>query len=151
MPPPHHMGGGREFFPPGFPFHHRESMDRKDKSFNDQLKLTKKCYKMVEKLGGEPEKYEDFVKPRLDKKFKEILEEYLKENNIDSKKFDEEKVQRKSKKLGFYYKKEAEEFKDFVRGNIELNLQELIKIFDEKFKKVESVKIKYVEKVEKVE
>jgi len=58
----------------GFPFFHgmREENVRPDwqnRSLNNQLKLTKKCYRMVEKLGGEPEKYEDFVKQRLDKRF----------------------------------------------------------------------------------
>lgn len=58
----------------------------------------------------------------------------MRENNIDAKKFDQDKIDRKSKKLGFYYKKDPQEFKEIVRDNIELNLQELIKLIEEPVK-----------------
>ena len=133
-------------FPPGFPFNEQKEGEWSNKNLNDQLKLTKKCYKMVEKLGGSPAKYEDFVKQRLDKRFPEIFEEYLKENNIDAKKFDQEKIDRKSRKLGFYYKKDPIYFREIVKDNIDKNLQQLIKIIDEKYKKPEE-EIKVEEKV----
>lgn len=105
-----------------------------------QFWQNKKCWKLSQFFGGEPSKYQEFVKKHQELRGRQIIRLYAKENNIKPEEIDEKLVAKRSKKLGECFSKPAESYVALVKENMELNFRELLRLIKERNLEPESGK-----------
>ena len=96
----------------------------------------RKGFKLARIFGGDADSYNAFIEanPSLDPK--ELVEAYAKANNISETELKDKRVANKCQKLGFFFNKDPESFKEFVSNHIDLRPHQLKKLLiEEKIEK----------------
>jgi len=102
--------------------------EKKDRAERRKNQIEKRCFRLGKILGGEPTVYEEYVTESGKTNFRNLLVDYCKQNNIDLPAKMQNRPEIKMTKLGFFFNKDASEFRTLVEEQPELNFQGLLKV-----------------------
>ena len=106
----------------------KQNQFKKEKGGKDELfLLTKKAFKLSSHLGGVPEDYRDFVNANKDLSHQELCHAFLQQNSqVQLSDSIKRKIEKKCKKLGFYFNEPSENFEEFIKQRPLAKCTELI-------------------------
>ncbi len=91
----------------------------------------RKSFKLARIFGGDADSYNAFIQANITLDPKQLVEEYAKVNNISEVQLKEIRLNCKCQKLGLFFNKDPESFKEFVSNHLDLRPHQLKKLLIE--------------------